>query len=132
MSHTCHAINCRESCKPEHLMCAKHWDMVTSYAKERVYAEYQEGQCTRDGGPTPQWHSAADAAIYQVRVKELTSIARDLHLKSRERDTYRDLCAELLQALNEISGLTDSPKAYKIASNAISKAEAILGDKNGR
>lgn len=48
--------------------------MVTSYAKERVYAEYQEGQCNRDGGPTPQWHSAADAAIYQVHIRELRVI----------------------------------------------------------
>lgn len=81
MIHTCHAIGCKTECKPEHLICAKHWDMVTSYAKGRVYAEYQEGQCNRDGGPTPQWHSAADAAIYQVHIKELRGVIKDLHKK---------------------------------------------------
>ena len=74
MSHTCHAIGCKTACKPEHLMCSKHWDMVTSFAKERVYAEYQDGQCSRDGGPTPQWHSAADVAIYQVHIKEIREL----------------------------------------------------------
>jgi hypothetical protein len=65
-------------------MCEKHWEMVNSYEQERVLAEYQEGQCTRDGGPTPQWHSAADAAIYQVHIKELREIIKDLKSKLSE------------------------------------------------
>lgn len=85
MIHTCYAIGCKNNCPPEHLMCSKHWEMVTSYAKQRVYDEYQEGQCTRDGGPTPQWHSAADAAIYQVHIKELREYIKTLKDKLLEQ-----------------------------------------------
>lgn len=59
------------------------------------------------------------------------TLAIELGQVALQRDTYRDLCEELVQALNEICGVTDSPKAYKIALLAITKSEAILGGNNG-
>lgn len=61
----------------------------------------------------------------------------------KERDTYRDLCDELLKNLHDAQNTLAHCKAgigyqhrqtdtaIKI-NNAITKAEAILGDKNGR
>ncbi len=52
---------------------------------------------------------------------------------AKERDTYRDLCAKLLEDLCHIKLNVSSPlDAYYIATEAVKKAEAILGDKNGR
>ena len=60
----------------------------------------------------------------------------------KERDTYRDLCEELLKNLHDAQNTLAHCKAgigyqhrqadtaIKI-NNAITKAEAILGDKNG-
>lgn len=61
----------------------------------------------------------------QVTVADLVA-ARD------ERDTYRDLCAELIEKMREIKMIVNSPlEAYYIASDSITKAEKILGEKNG-
>lgn len=54
-----------------------------------------------------------------------------------ERDTYRDLCGELLGALNRIHDIaakgnatgTNRALAAEISKNAITKAEAIMGEK---
>ena len=78
MSHTCHAIGCKDNCKPTFLMCKKHWDMVPKPKQERVYAEYRSGQCNLNPMPSPQWHDAADVAIYYVHIKELRKMLTDL------------------------------------------------------
>lgn len=46
---------------------------------------------------------------------------------AKERDTYRDLCADLLQALILHQELT---RPIDNSSIAISKAESIIGDSN--
>lgn len=86
-------------------MCAKHWGMVNKYAQERVYAEYEEGQCTRDGGASPQWHSAADAAIYQVRIKELLQAIE--YKDNRIRELKKEVKVWEDKAVNDI--LKDNP-----------------------
>jgi hypothetical protein len=73
MTHTCHAIGCKANCHPEKLMCKKHWDMVPEHKQQRVYDEYRPGQCKLDPMPSPQWHDAADVAIYYVHIQELRS-----------------------------------------------------------
>jgi len=77
-SHKCHAIGCNSTCKPEHLMCKNCWDQVPKSKQKRVYEEYVEGQCNLDPMPTPQWHDAADVAIYYVYIKKLQKRIKSL------------------------------------------------------
>lgn len=71
MSHICHAKGCKTNCKPEYLMCPKHWRMVPKNIQYAVYKNYQAGQCQGNPTPSPDWHKAADAAIRAVFEKEL-------------------------------------------------------------
>ena len=71
MIHKCHAIGCDQKCKPEYLMCKKHWDMLPVGRKRSVLREYRPGQCQNNPTPSPQWHDAADAAIYWIHIAEL-------------------------------------------------------------
>lgn len=48
----------------------------------------------------------------------------------KERDTYRELCAELVGIIKEHINYVDDA-IHCDFKNAIAKAEAILGDKNG-
>ena len=53
------------------------------------------------------------------------------HKKARaERDTYRELCGELLEILKD-SHLIRDGEYRKAAKDAITKAEKVLGGKNG-
>lgn len=70
MSHTCHAKNCKTNCKPEYLMCPRHWRMVSRSTQNAVYRYYQPGQCDLDPIPSEKWHAAADVAIAEVARKE--------------------------------------------------------------
>ena len=70
MSHTCHAKNCKTNCKPEYLMCPKHWRMVPKKTQLGVWKFYQAGQCEGKYTPSPEWHASADVAIAQVAQKE--------------------------------------------------------------
>lgn len=63
MAHTCHAKGCKTNCKPEYLMCPRHWRMVPRRVQLAVYKYYQPGQCQGDPAPSKEWHVAADAAI---------------------------------------------------------------------
>lgn len=50
-----------------------------------------------------------------------------------QRDTYRDLCAELLDDLKSAQAmLKNNLGCESIVNKAIVKAESILGEKNGR
>lgn len=69
MSHTCHANLCNTPCKPEHLMCAKHWAMVPGNVKTDVYSHYRRGQCD-DMRPSPEWFAAAKLAVALVAKME--------------------------------------------------------------
>ena len=69
MSHHCHARGCAVETKPEMLMCLKHWRMVPKNVQRAVWSHYRPGQCD-DKDPSEHWHTAADAAIGFVAVKE--------------------------------------------------------------
>lgn len=62
MSHKCHARGCPTPCRPEYLMCPRHWRMVPPRLQRAVWRTYRDGQCD-DMDPSPEWHVAADAAI---------------------------------------------------------------------
>lgn len=68
--HTCHARGCKTLCKPEMLMCLKHWRMVPRDLQRAVWATYRTGQCQLNPLPSKEWHAAADAAIAAVAEKE--------------------------------------------------------------
>lgn len=67
--HRCHARGCITPCKPEYLMCPKHWRMVPRALQQAVYDAYRPGQCD-DKNPSRAWHEAADAAIDAVERQE--------------------------------------------------------------
>lgn len=79
MRHTCHARNCETECKPEMLMCPKHWRMVPAHIQKAVYKHYRPGQCD-DKKPSQAWHDAADAAIKAVSAKENVADPRQLDM----------------------------------------------------
>lgn len=76
-AHTCHAVDCEVRCKPEYLMCGRHWRMVPRRLQAAVWDAYVPGQCDLDPRPSPEWHDAADRAIAAVAAKE------GLHYQSR-------------------------------------------------
>jgi hypothetical protein len=69
MKHLCHARGCEKECKPEKLMCPKHWAMVPAHIQRAVYKHYRAGQCD-DYRPSEEWFAAADAAIRAVSAAE--------------------------------------------------------------
>jgi hypothetical protein len=68
-AHFCHARNCTVRCKPEFLMCGRHWGLVPAKLQRAVWATYRSGQCD-DKCPSEEWHEAADAAIAAVALRE--------------------------------------------------------------
>lgn len=59
------------------------------------------------------------------------TIAIELGQVALQRDTYRELCAQLLEDMRYIKMTVTSPlDAYYIADEAITKAEKLLGEKN--
>ena len=69
MSHHCHAEGCNTPCKPELLMCLKHWKMVPRKLQTLVWKFYRPGQCD-DMNITYEWHLSATRAINAVALKE--------------------------------------------------------------
>jgi hypothetical protein len=67
-----------------------------------------------------------------MRTKQVT--VADLVAARQERDTYRDLCAELIEALKSAKQTAEFENHpfrgwHKAADDVITKAEAILGEK---
>ena len=79
MKHLCHARNCDKECKPEFLMCPKHWKMVPPNLQQDVYKHYRKGQCD-DKKPSEEWLAAADAAIKSVSATENRADPRQLDM----------------------------------------------------
>lgn len=67
--HNCHAKGCKRQCKPEYLMCYRHWQMVPMVVQRAVWLHYRPGQCD-DKQPSQKWHAAADWAIASVALQE--------------------------------------------------------------
>lgn len=82
--HTCHAKGCTTNCKPEYLMCPKHWRMVPKYYQSLVWRYYQQGQCEGKPIPSGEWHAAADLAIGAVAFKE-GRISKETFMKIKEK-----------------------------------------------
>lgn len=71
----CHARGCKVACKPEMLMCLRHWCMVPGPLQAEVWNHYRPGQCD-DMQPSEAWFAAADAAIRAVFEKEAAAAAK--------------------------------------------------------
>lgn len=85
-NHHCHAVNCKEHCKPELLMCPKHWAMVPKDLQRQVWEHYREGQCNFNPRPSREWFKAADAAIRAVAKNE--GITFVVNLRKKPYDVY--------------------------------------------
>lgn len=68
--HTCHAVDCRTFCLPEHLMCMPHWRLVPTDLQKSLWRHYRRGQETGKRQPTKAWRLAAERCIGAVAVKE--------------------------------------------------------------
>lgn len=69
MIHRCHAIGCKQQCRPALLMCRRHWLMVPKALKTQVLAHYRPGQ-EDDKAPSRNYIEAATAAIKAVAMRE--------------------------------------------------------------
>jgi hypothetical protein len=69
MVHTCHAVGCEKPVPPKMLMCKRHWYMVPSSLRERVWATYRPGQEVRKD-PSPEYMEAHKAAVRAVAEQE--------------------------------------------------------------
>lgn len=59
----------------------------------------------------------------------LSMLEEDRKSLKKERDTYRDLCADLIEKMREIKMIVNGQlEVYYIASDAITKAASILGE----
>jgi hypothetical protein len=85
--HTCHAEKCVRVCPPYHLMCGKHWAMLTPELRRRVQAHYQAGQCTGKVRPSLAWFTVARLAI--------------MHVAEIEKTLPIDVIAACVEKLNE-------------------------------
>lgn len=74
-THHCHARDCKTPCKPEMLMCLRHWTMVPYSLRRLVWKNYRRGQCD-DKRPSRAWFKAADDAIEAVAAFEAKLKAR--------------------------------------------------------
>lgn len=106
MIHKCHAIGCETPCKPEYLMCPRHWKMLPKPRQRSVLREYRNGQCQLDPIPSPQWHDAADAAIYWIRIAEDKKEVERLQRENEELNKIlSDIADESVSRLEEIARL---------------------------
>lgn len=85
MTHYCHAKDCKAICKPEFLMCPRHWRMVPRGIQTLVWKHYRLGQCI-DKRPSEAWHAAADLAIASVARLE-NKISESNYEAIRDRST---------------------------------------------
>lgn len=69
MGHTCHAKFCKTEVPPKLFMCKKHWFMVPSVLRARVWEEYVPGQEIRKD-PTDAYLEVTREAIELVAAKE--------------------------------------------------------------
>lgn len=67
--HKCHAIGCQNPVQPALLMCLKHWKMVPTAIKRKVWSHFRREQCD-DKKLSEEWLIAAKEAIQAVRKKE--------------------------------------------------------------
>lgn len=70
MNHTCHALECRTFCRPEHLMCFHHWKLVPVDLQKSLWRHYRRGQETGKRQPTKAWRIAAERCVGAVAVKD--------------------------------------------------------------
>lgn len=67
--HTCHATGCDEAIPPSHLMCSKHWKVLSKSLQDEVYRYYRIGQEV-DLKPSEDYLQAARKAVDFVHIKE--------------------------------------------------------------
>lgn len=82
-AHTCHANLCAAPCRPEHLMCPRHWAMVPKAQQDAVLRHYRRGQC-QDMRPSAEWFAAAKLAVAlvaQMEGKPMSKHQRELLAK---------------------------------------------------
>ena len=67
--HTCHAQGCNRAIAARFLMCGRHWAMVPSGLKDKVWQTYRPGQ-EIDKQPSQEYLAVMKQAIAAVAHKE--------------------------------------------------------------
>lgn len=67
--HHCHATGCTTTVPPEMWGCKKHWFMLPSAIRKRIWASYRSGQCD-DMNPSREYCLAARDAVVFVAFQE--------------------------------------------------------------
>lgn len=69
MAHSCHATGCKAHVPPQMWGCKKHWFMVPTEIRDRIWRTYRVGQCD-DKNPSKEYLEAAREAVVSVAGKE--------------------------------------------------------------
>ncbi|HEX7095343.1 MAG TPA: Dam family site-specific DNA-(adenine-N6)-methyltransferase [Acidimicrobiales bacterium] len=124
-NHHCHAIGCSTACKPEFLMCPKHWKMVPGVLQRAVYAAYRPGQCD-DMRVSGAWWIAAERAIVavavfekrltpaqaQAQVERAVQTAKSLDGKASLREVAAELASDNVRAATVVNRNTEPFDVY--------------------
>ena len=97
-------------------MCKSHWSIVPAPLKRSVLREYRNGQCQLNPVPSPQWHDAANAAIFWVYAAEL----------KRENKSLRAQLADKEQRLMESLGYTKADGRPNLPTNTVVEIPLLI------
>ena len=85
-AHVCHLPSCKAECPPAHLMCAKHWRMVSKPTQAKVYSTVRRrGTTGVDSTWAPWWRAQARA------IDEVLKIVHPNAVEQRAKVLARDL-----------------------------------------
>lgn len=62
IEHICHARGCEEVVPPRMFMCRKHWYMLTSGMRDKIWLYYAPGQ-ERRKDPSPEYVAHASVCV---------------------------------------------------------------------
>jgi len=69
MLHLCVATGCDKRLSLERIFCKRHWSMVPSAIRNRIFDHYRLGQCY-DRKPSSAWLEAVKDAVLFIREAE--------------------------------------------------------------
>lgn len=76
MSHRCHALGCKETCQPAHLMCGPHWAMVPPNIQVDVNTTVRQRSKRVDASWAPWWRAQARAIFHVARAERSAAYSK--------------------------------------------------------
>jgi hypothetical protein len=69
-AHHCHALGCKRSCPPKHLMCRECWAKVPRDVQDEVYETVDKRGKHVDASWAPWWRAQAKAIHHVAMLRE--------------------------------------------------------------